>query len=745
MAPTTKSPIDDITTPYYIHPSDAINLMLVSHPLTEDNYASWSRAMVMALTVKNKLGFVDGSIATPGADDPILLSAWIRNQNMVMSWILNAVSKDIQSSIMYSSTAKDVWAELKTRYSQSNGPRVFQLRRELANLHQGQLSVNAYYTKIKAIWDELENFRSVCACGKCECGGVTRMIAEHAQDLVISFLMGLNDDLQATRGQILLMDPPPSINKVFSLVTQEERQRSVAFTSPTSIFAVKNTGYSSESNKKSQGATTGFNSQYKKRDRPYCTHCNMQGHTVERCYRIHGFPPHSKMEISETDEQQEPMKKADAESKAKVKKKSLAVTSKQEKTPAIRATLPYLKTRNSPDILVKAVKKMTDAQLDDVRDMGFESLLSLEVTKIPSKLSHWLLDSFDPMTREIRLQQGRQLRVEACDVSMVLGFPNGTISMQNRMNGTSSDFVKEFRRLFVNAPMLITAKKVSEKMLEHKRGGIWFKRLFLILMTTCLIESRGNGYVTNAIVDCFMDINNVQELAWGDYVIHCLVKKTEEWQRNKDNPYTGPILFLLGLYVDRVVVKERTVPRSYPSLKNWTYKLLREREQLELKSRGFGSGFPEGRLKKTGSNKVRKVDMPEGVSIVRSEKAKDELVLDGNDIEQVRKVDMHEGVSIVRSEKVKDELVLDGNDIEQVRKVNMPEGVSIVRSEKAKDELVLDGNDIEQHTLAFSSHQPKITAPTKIHFIHHTSNEKHSPRPPLQILIWQSRDQRITK
>jgi len=35
-------------------------------------------------------------------------------------------------------------------------------------------------------------------------------------------------------------------------------------------------------------------------------------------------------------------------------------------------------------------------------------------------------------------------------------------------------------------------------------------------------------------------------------------------------------------------------------------------------------------------------------------------------LHQVRKVDMLEGVSIVRSEKVKDELVLDGNDIELV-------------------------------------------------------------------------------
>jgi hypothetical protein len=33
---------------------------------------------------------------------------------------------------------------------------------------------------------------------------------------------------------------------------------------------------------------------------------------------------------------------------------------------------------------------------------------------------------------------------------------------------------------------------------------------------------------------------------------------------------------------------------------------------------------------------------------------------------QVRKVDMLDGVTILRSEKVKDELILDGNDIELV-------------------------------------------------------------------------------
>lgn len=40
--------------------------------------------------------------------------------------------------------------------------------------------------------------------------------------------MGLNDTFSQVRGQILLIDPLPSINKVFSLVLQEERQREIS-------------------------------------------------------------------------------------------------------------------------------------------------------------------------------------------------------------------------------------------------------------------------------------------------------------------------------------------------------------------------------------------------------------------------------------------------------------------------------------------------------------------------------------
>jgi len=72
--------------------------------------------MLIALSVKNKLGFVNDSISRPPSDDPNVLIAWIRNNNIVISWILNLVSKDISASVIYSELAHDIWIDLKERF-----------------------------------------------------------------------------------------------------------------------------------------------------------------------------------------------------------------------------------------------------------------------------------------------------------------------------------------------------------------------------------------------------------------------------------------------------------------------------------------------------------------------------------------------------------------------------------------------------------------------------------------------------
>ena len=100
--------------------------------------------MRMALIAKNKLNFVDGLIARLTEDD-LLFGAWNRCNKMVISWILNSVTREIADSLLYIETAIDIWNDLHDRFHQSNGPQIFQIKKSLIALNQRSLDVNTYY------------------------------------------------------------------------------------------------------------------------------------------------------------------------------------------------------------------------------------------------------------------------------------------------------------------------------------------------------------------------------------------------------------------------------------------------------------------------------------------------------------------------------------------------------------------------------------------------------------------------
>lgn len=289
---SSSSPIGDRMSPYYMHHLDNPGCILVSQSLIGENYPSWCRSMLIALSVKNKVGFVDGSLPEPPLIEDINRDSWMRNNNLVISWILNSVSKDISTSIMFADSANEIWNDLKDRYEQSNGPRIFQIRREITNLNQNQDVVGVYFTKLKSLTEELENFRPRCSCGKCDCCGVKEIEKYFQSEQIINFLMGLNESFSQTRGQILLTDLLPAINRVFSLVVQEEKQKILSNNQNSFAFLAKSTPVNSNRNVDNSNAGQNQAKKYQNnRDRPYCSHCKFQGHTIEKCYKLHGYPP----------------------------------------------------------------------------------------------------------------------------------------------------------------------------------------------------------------------------------------------------------------------------------------------------------------------------------------------------------------------------------------------------------------------------------------------------------------------
>ena len=189
--------------------------------------------MMIVLEAKNKLGFIDGSIKKPPPEDPDLLRLWSRNNSTIIAWIMNSVSKEIASSLLLGGTAMDIWNDLKDRFQQSNGPRIFQLRREFINLAQENQSIGVFFTKLKSVYQDLCEFKPECTCS-CTCGGKAKLQHFAESEYVMQFLMGLNENYTHARGQVLLMEPIPPISKVYAMLTQEETQRSIGLDSISS-------------------------------------------------------------------------------------------------------------------------------------------------------------------------------------------------------------------------------------------------------------------------------------------------------------------------------------------------------------------------------------------------------------------------------------------------------------------------------------------------------------------------------
>ena len=54
---------------------------------------------------------------------------------------------------------------------------------------------------------------------------------------MMQFFMGLNESYSAIRGQILLMNPLPSVRQTYSSVSQEEKQRLLTLTNTAAEYA----------------------------------------------------------------------------------------------------------------------------------------------------------------------------------------------------------------------------------------------------------------------------------------------------------------------------------------------------------------------------------------------------------------------------------------------------------------------------------------------------------------------------
>ncbi|GJW66052.1 putative reverse transcriptase, RNA-dependent DNA polymerase, LTR copia-type gag-polypeptide [Tanacetum coccineum] len=132
-----------------------------------DNYGTWKRSMLIALSAKNKLKLINDKYDEPPVSSD-LRAYWERANAMLISWILNTVSEHIDVHMIY------------------------QIANEIVELKKSNYTIEVYYHKLKGLWDKIYAIEASYAC---------------------------------TWGQTLLMQPLPIVAKAYNMLRQEEKQR----------------------------------------------------------------------------------------------------------------------------------------------------------------------------------------------------------------------------------------------------------------------------------------------------------------------------------------------------------------------------------------------------------------------------------------------------------------------------------------------------------------------------------------
>ncbi|XP_022633263.1 uncharacterized protein LOC111241069 [Vigna radiata var. radiata] len=221
------------------------------------------------------------------------------------------LSPHISESVIYVEEAKELWDELKERFSKGDYFKISDLLQDIHSIKQGERGVNQFFTDLKILWEELESLRPipVCTCEiPCNCDLSKVSLKYREMKHVICFLKGLNDSYNTVKTQILLMDPLPNVNRVFSFIIQQERQEKQSNTDSRILvnMAKRNNQWKPDQSWRNQGRATGIRGQGRGRGRnpnygKQCSYCNKMNHTVDECYSKHEYPPWYKKEDKKSD------------------------------------------------------------------------------------------------------------------------------------------------------------------------------------------------------------------------------------------------------------------------------------------------------------------------------------------------------------------------------------------------------------------------------------------------------------
>ncbi|KAK9062636.1 hypothetical protein SSX86_019824 [Deinandra increscens subsp. villosa] len=253
---------------------------------------------------------------------------------------------------------------------------------------------------------------------------------------------------------------------------------------------------------------------------------------------------------------------------------------------------PLLRTRSSPKKFSEFLNDLTERKKNIIREMGFGSLISMRVNGIPGRLAYFVVDHLDPKELKI-IFDDRVINVDNDSIQLLLGVPNSGIDITSKkVKKKWTPLGTEYRKRYKNTNC--SFNDVVKKA-EEDGDDRMFKLDFIVLFVNGMVDCHKNGICKFGIVDLLDGISDFSDIDWCEFIVSRIKKCKDKFDINMPKDYfSGALTILVLLYVDSIICTGINEIRVTHPLEFWSYKKLKEREEIEIKRGKFGLGDQRG-------------------------------------------------------------------------------------------------------------------------------------------------------
>jgi len=157
--------------------------------------------------------------------------AWDEENSMVMSWLRNSMLLEISDTVMFLSTAQEIWDAIKQTYSKvRDATQIYEIKTKILATKSRNQSIIEYSNLLQTLWKEMDHYQ----CIQMKCSEHATLLKRFVEkDGIYELLVGLNIEFDGVRGQILGKEDLPSLNETITIVYATEGRRGVILETPT--------------------------------------------------------------------------------------------------------------------------------------------------------------------------------------------------------------------------------------------------------------------------------------------------------------------------------------------------------------------------------------------------------------------------------------------------------------------------------------------------------------------------------